>query len=78
MHSFLGGDDAGFRTGGPSSMHKLPYVSILFCILRTIYRLCMKNRIYGICKSEIRPSSELLTQIKTNIPIHDTYEANTA
>ena len=39
-----GGNDAGFMTGGPSSMPKLPY-SILFCILRTIYRLCMKNRI---------------------------------
>ena len=26
-------------------MHKLPCVSILFCILRTIYRLCMRNSI---------------------------------
>ena len=59
-------------------MHKLPYVSILFCILRSIYRLCMKNRILGIFKSEIRPSSELLTQIRTNIPTHDKYEAVTA
>ena len=40
-----GGNDAGFRAGGPSSMHKLPYVSILFCILPKTYRLCMKNRI---------------------------------
>ena len=35
-------------TGGPSSVHELPRVSILFCILRTIYRLwglCMKNLI---------------------------------
>ena len=40
-----GGDDAGFRAGGPISVHKLPYVSILFCVLPKIYRLCMKNRI---------------------------------
>ena len=29
-------------TGGQSSVHKLPRVSILFCILRTIYKLCLK------------------------------------
>ena len=35
-------------TGCPSSLYELPRVSILFCILRTIYRLwglCMKNLI---------------------------------
>ena len=29
-----------------SSVHKLPHVSILFCILRTILRLCMRNSIF--------------------------------
>ena len=36
MHSFFWGDDAGFRTGGPSSMHKLPYVSILLYITKDL------------------------------------------
>ena len=38
-------NDAGFRTGGRSSVHKLPYVSILFCTLRTTHRLCTKELI---------------------------------
>ena len=32
--------EIAWNTSAPSSVHKLPRVSILFCILRTILRLC--------------------------------------
>ena len=35
----------GRSIGGPNSVHKLPRVSILFCILRKIYELFMKSLI---------------------------------
>ena len=33
------------NAGGPSSVHKLPLVSIPFCILRTALKRCMRNPI---------------------------------
>ena len=37
--------EIAWNTSAPSSVHKLPRVSILFCILRTILRLCEKFNI---------------------------------
>lgn len=38
--------------GGPGSVHKLPRVLIMFCILRRIYRLCMRNSRYSYLSIE--------------------------
>lgn len=42
----------GSTVGGPGSVHKLPRILIMFCILRRIYRLCMRNSRYSFLSIE--------------------------